>query len=141
MRYDKATILLPIANSSAFYNLSDLYKFVIMETIQLNITREKSFVGVAMPYRIIINGEEVGKVRSGGTLSVEIPNVNSTLEVSVVGNAMTFHPVKAYENLVPQYCKKGIINCVIKTKANVLGVLTSGIFQAVGRLELYVNYI
>ena len=33
-----------------------------MNTIKLNISRDKAFAGAAMPYRVIINGIEVGKI-------------------------------------------------------------------------------
>lgn len=111
-----------------------------METIKLNISRDKAFVGAAMPYRIIINGTEVGKLKIGGSMSYELQNSQSTLKVSMVGNSLTFHNIEKEAVLFPQYCKAGDINCKIRTKFNWLGYLTLGLLQAVGRTELDIEY-
>ena len=60
----------------------------------LNIERTKSFVGAAMPYRICVNGTEQGKLMIGNRLSVEIPDSNTVLKVSMVGNDLTFHKME-----------------------------------------------
>ena len=111
-----------------------------METIKLNIKRDKSMAGVAMPYRIIVNGKEITKLAIGKNYSIEIPNVQTTLKVSMVGNSMAFHKIEKVIVLFPQYCKTGIINCNITTKFNWLGFCTFGLLQAVGRTTLDVNY-
>lgn len=111
-----------------------------MEMIKLNISRDKSFVGAAMPYRIIINGKEMNKIKNGESLSFELPSIQSTLKVSMTGNSMTFHKIEKEVVLFPQYCKTGVINCRIKTKFNWLGCLTFGLFQAVGRMDLDIEY-
>lgn len=111
-----------------------------MNNIKLNVSRDKAFVGAAMPYRIIVNGEEIGKMKVGSSMSYEIPNVQSTLKVSMVGNSLTFHKVEKEVVLFPQYCKTGIIECWIRTKFNWLGFLTLGLFQAMGRTDLEIAY-
>lgn len=111
-----------------------------METIKLNITRDKAFVGVAMPYCVTVNGIEVGKMMIGNSMSYELPNTQSILKVSMVGNSSTFHKIDKEVVLFPQYCKIGIINCRIKTKVNWLGTLSLGLLQAVGRVELDIEY-
>lgn len=111
-----------------------------MKIIKLNISRDKAFVGAAMPYRIIINGKEMNKMKIGGSLSLELPCIQSTLKVSMVGNSMTFHNIEKEVLLFPQYCKNGVINCKIKTKFNWLGYLTLGLLQAIGRTVLDIEY-
>ena len=111
-----------------------------METIKLNVSRDKAFVGAVMPYRIIINGLEVGKLAYGKSVSYDIPANQSVLKVSMVGNAISVHRIEKEAVLFPQYCKTGIINCHIKTKFNLLGLLTIGFVQAIGRAELDINY-
>lgn len=111
-----------------------------MKTVKLNIRRDKVFVGAAMPYRIVINGTEVGKMKIGSTMFYELPNTQSTLNVSMVGNSLTFHKIEKEIVLFPQYCKTDIINCNIKTKFNWLGFLTLGLLQAIGRMELDIEY-
>lgn len=111
-----------------------------MENIKLNIRRDKSFVGAAMPYRIIINGTKVGKIKIGNNLSFDMPPTQSTLRVSMVGNSLTFHKIEKELVLFPQYCTIGVINCNITTKLNWLGLLSLGIIQAIGRTEIDIEY-
>lgn len=42
---------------------SKIKKTINMKTVKLTIRRDKAIVGAAMPYRIVINGAEVGKYR------------------------------------------------------------------------------
>lgn len=111
-----------------------------METIKLNIKRDNSMIGGAMPYRIIVDGKEEAKLTIGKSFSLEILKKQVTLKVSMVGNAMTFHKIEKEIVVFPQYCKTNIVNCAITTKLNWLGVLTLGLFQALGRVEINVEY-
>ena len=111
-----------------------------MDTIKLNINRDKAFVGVAMPYRVIINGTEVGKIKIGGNMSYELPDTQSILKISMAGNSLTIHKIEKEVVLFPQYCKTGVINCAVKTKFNWLGYLTLGLLQAIGKTEIEVDY-
>lgn len=111
-----------------------------MGTVRLNITRDKSFAAAAMPYRIIVNGEELATIKVGKTLSFDIPNSKSTLKIAMVGNAMSFHNIEKQVVLFPEYCKTGEIDCLITTKLNVFGVIFGGLFQPVGRAELKIVY-
>lgn len=111
-----------------------------METIKLNLKRDHSMTGGAMPYRIIVNGEEVAKLTIGKSFSLEIPKEQTTLKVSMVGNAMTFHKMEKEIVVFPQYCKTDVINCSITTKLNWIGFMTMGLLQAMGRTEISVEY-
>ena len=111
-----------------------------MNTIKLNISRDKAFVGAAMPYRIIINGKEICKLKIGKSFSMDLPNAQSALKVSMVGNSVTFHKIEKEVVLFPQYCKTGIVNCKISTKFNWIGYLTLGLLQAIGRTEIEIEY-
>ena len=111
-----------------------------MDTIKLNISRDKAFVGAAMPYRISINGEEMGKVSVGKSVSYELPSIQSTLKVSMVGNSISFHKIEKEIVVFPQYCTTGNVNCKIITKLNWLGLLTLGILQAIGKMEIEIEY-
>lgn len=111
-----------------------------MEKIKLNIIRDKSFVGAAMPYRITINGIEVAKLAIGKSFSCEIQNAPSTLKVAMVGNSLTFHKIEKEIVLFPEYSNLGIINCRITTKFSWMGFLTLGLFQAVGKIEINVEH-
>lgn len=111
-----------------------------MRTIKLNISRDKSFVGAAMSYRIYINNQEVDKLKVGNTITLEIPDHPTTIKVSMVGNAINIHPIMKEVVLFPEKSESGIIDCLITTKPNWVGILTSGLFQAVGRAELIIDY-
>ncbi len=108
--------------------------------ITLNIERKKSFVGAAMPYRIYVNGVEVGTLMNGHSLSVEIPNVQSTIKVSMVGNAMTFHKLEKEVAIFPEYQKSKCMTCTISTKLNWVGLLTMGVYQPVGNVKMSLGY-
>lgn len=111
-----------------------------MNKITLNITRDKALVGAVMPYRVVISGTEFGQLKKGKSMSCEFPNAQTSLRVSMVGNSLTFHKIEKEVALFPQYCKTGVINCYIKTKFNWIGYLTFGLLQAVGRMELEIEY-
>ena len=111
-----------------------------MKNFKLHICRDRAFVGAAMPYRIIINGVETSKLGIGKSLVIEIPNTQSTLKVSMVGNSFIFHKIEKTVVLYPQYCNNDTVNCKIRTKLNWFGFLTLGLLQAVGRVELKIYY-
>lgn len=111
-----------------------------MDTIKLNITREKAMVASAMPYSISLNNKNIGKLKNGQEMSYELPNTQSTLKVSMVGNFFTVHKLEKEVVLFPHYSKTAHITCKINTKINWLGLLTFGLFQAVGKIELNAIY-
>ena len=111
-----------------------------METITLNVSRDKSLVGAGMSYRIFINGKEVAKLRTGKNFSCQLPNEQFALRCSLVGNALAFHKMEKEAVIFPQYCVSNTVNCKLRTRFNVLGILTLGLFQAIGRTEIEVLY-
>ena len=111
-----------------------------MDQFTLNITRQKNFVGAAMPYRICVNGKEVATIKIGGNVSIQIPNQRTILKVSMVGNGMAFHRIEKEVVIFPEYSKSNVINCEIVTKANWFGVFTWGLIRAVGSAVINVNY-
>lgn len=111
-----------------------------MDVIKLNISRKKALLAATMPYRIIINGEEKYKLYVGKSCSLKMQNAQSVLKVSMVGNAINFHNIEREIVLFPQYCKTGVINCSIRTKINWVGYLTMGIFQAMAKIKIDIEY-
>ena len=61
-----------------------------MNTVKLNISRDKAFVGAIMPYCISINGEKQEKLKLGKSVSYDLPNNQSTLSVSIPGSSFGF---------------------------------------------------
>lgn len=113
-----------------------------MERIIINIKRSKSLVGAAMPYKILINNEEIVKLRNGKSFSCEIPCEQCTLKVLMcgLGNSFTFHKMEKEIVLFPRHCNMGTINCSIKTIPNWFGIMSMGIFQPIGKVELSIEY-
>lgn len=110
-----------------------------MNNVTLNVSRDRAFVGSAMSFRIIVDNNELGKIRIGEKKSFEVQNQRSVLKISMVGNALNFHKIKKEVVLFPKEDTQEI-NCMINSKINWFGALTLGILQAVGRLELTVEY-
>lgn len=106
----------------------------------LNISRQTNYVGAAAPYRIYIDGVEVTTIKIGDSVSLKIPHKQTALKVSMVGNAMSYHKIEKEIVIFPEYCKTDTINCVISTKTNWFGVLTGGLFSAVGKVNIDVQY-
>ena len=111
-----------------------------METVVLNIRRDKSLTGYAAPYRIFIDGREMTKVSSGEKVSLIIPKQKCILKISMVGNSIAFHEVKKEVALFPEHCKSGIINCYISTKMKLGGVVTFGLLRSIGEVATDIEY-
>lgn len=111
-----------------------------METVKLNISRDRSLVGIAMPFRVSVDGNEIDLFKSGEYKTLIIPYKRVVLHVSMLGNKVAFHKIYKEVVLFPQYCNSGIINCLISTKFNPLGLLTMGIFSSVGKIVIDVEY-
>ena len=108
--------------------------------ITLNISRDKAYVGAAVPYKILIKGQEVTRLFVGKSFTMEIPDEPTVLKITMVGNALAIHKIEKEVTLFPEYCKTNVIDCHIRTKAKWLGILTSGFLQAPGEVEVDVEY-
>lgn len=113
---------------------------VFMATISLNVKRKSSYIGMVMPYKIMINGIERGRVNNGCECNIDIPSEQCVLGVALVGNSFTFHKMAKEIVLFPQNNKSGIIKCEIVTSPNLVGIFTLGIFGAIGSLQLKITY-
>ena len=111
-----------------------------METIKLIIICDKAFVGAVLPYHLFINGKEMGKIKKGKNTSYELPYAQSTLKVSIPRTSL-IHKVEKEVVLFPQFCNKGIINCTIVSKLNLLGFISLGIVQPHYVISLHIEYL
>ncbi len=107
----------------------------------LTITRDRAYVGRVMPYRIKINDREVAKISCGGEVVLEVPDSPFKLEFTMVGNSMSFHPIKGFVNVEPVRSASGHMKCHLVTKPNWLGIIVSGLLFPVGRLEAKFQYL
>lgn len=113
---------------------------IINDMATIHITRDKSFVGAAMPYRIKIDGREAAKITVGGHIDMDIPTYPFRLDFEMVGNSMNFHPIRATLNIDPRHATSGHLKCHLITKPNWGGIITSGLFMPVGKLNVDFKY-
>lgn len=106
--------------------------------IKLKITRDKSVVGAAMPYRVYIDGEQKCMLLLGQTVVLDVPEKQIFLKVSMAG--MMIHKIEAEAIIYPEKCKDGIVNCTVKTKADLKGILSFALGKAPGKPEITVEY-
>lgn len=111
-----------------------------MNNILLTVIRDNSFTSAAMKYPIAVNNHGVGSLSIGQSLACHVNEEQHVLKVSVIGNNLTLHKMEKEVVLFPKYCKTGKINCYITTQINWIGMLTLGLLQAVGKIEIRVEY-
>lgn len=102
----------------------------------MHVVRKSGYVGMAVPYRIMFEGREIGAVYNGKEVTLQIPARPGTLSFEMLGNSFTLHPIKASLFVNPSQCKEGRIECVLHTRAKLAGMLSSGILGPIGVLEL-----
>lgn len=110
-----------------------------MSTIKLHLIREKKFYGSMVPLTIHINGQEVAKIKNGESISLDIPNSRSVLKLNMAWNALVLHKTTKEAVLFTDY-SYGTIECLICLKPNWMGVITNGLFETHGRIELNIRY-
>ena len=112
-----------------------------MDSVTLNIRRDGSLAGAAVPYYIFINGMEVGALAVGKKLAVQIPADKKSILVASQGkNTLMPHQIKGQVILHPEYCEKAEINCIIKTRFKIAGLASFGWLQPIGETEITVDY-
>ena len=97
--------------------------------IKLYITRNKSILGAAIPYRVFIDDVEKCKLAFGQTTSFEM--VGSSFITKKVEKKVTLHPDR---------CKSDIMTCTISTKINWLGFFSLGLLQPSCMPEIKIEY-
>lgn len=107
----------------------------------LKLTRDTSFCGIAMPYRILMDGVEVGRISVGKSLDLPMPARTFRLDIEMVGKSLTFHPVKTFVMIDPLKAESGIVKAHITTSPRWIHALTNGIWGPVGKAQVKVLYI
>ncbi len=120
-----------------------------MDTIKLNIVREKNAWAAAVPYIVCFNDMEIAKLPNGRSLSLDVPAderfvlkfITSGRDGSVMKkitphSRLTEHTVMIH----PEYCKNGSVSCVIKTRSNLIGMVSMGWLRPLVELEISVDY-
>lgn len=112
-----------------------------MEKVKLVVSRKNSFVGYAMPIRVKINGLQIGQVKVGQKLELDVPCQPLNLELDMVGNSMSIHPIKKTFVINPAQSPRGVVMVDFGVKGKMLGILTSGMAGKVGDIEADIKYI
>lgn len=112
-----------------------------MDTITLIFSRRVGITGMAIPIRVRVNDNEIGKIKVGGRLETSIPVKDCVVDLEMVGSSASFHPIKASFTLRAANCTKGVITVDFGVKANPLGLLTSGIWAKMGDIRADIKYL
>ena len=108
--------------------------------IKLYITRDKSILGSAIPYRVFIDDVEKCKLAFGQTTSFDIQPRQTVLKVEMVGSSFITKKVEKKVTLHPDRCKSDIMTCTISTKINWLGFFSLGLLQPSCMPEIKIEY-
>ena len=108
--------------------------------IKLYITRSKSILGAAIPYRVFIDNVEKCKLAFGQTTSFDIQPRQTVLKVEMVGSSFITKKVEKKVTLHPDRCKSDIMTCTISTKINWLGFFSLGLLQPSCMPEIKIEY-
>ncbi|MCM1152704.1 MAG: hypothetical protein NC328_03515 [Muribaculum sp.] len=112
-----------------------------MNKVKLIITRKSSFVGMAVPVKIKINGMLIGQLKVNQKMELDVPPVPINLELDMVGNSMSIHPIKKTIVLNPAQSLRGVVTIDFGVKAKMLNIFTSGLWGKVGEFEETVKYL
>lgn len=119
-----------------------------METIKLNIIRKKSYLGAIVPYIVFFNDIEIAKIPNGRQVSLDVPaDKKFTLTISVLNNNSIVKKMNPHSQLFskkvmihPEYCKNGVVNCIITTEANLIGTISLGWLRSMSELGVSIDY-
>ncbi len=87
-----------------------------MENIIVDVKRGVSYFGVLMPIRVLVDGIEVTRIKSGSSYQLELPVKKTNLTFSMVGNDFSKKWITVV-TINPEQCKKGYISCELTAKA------------------------
>lgn len=110
-----------------------------MENIILTISRKNSLWGAAVPIYIRIRNDKY-ELFNGKSISVEIPNQQTIIQMSLWGNAINIHKTQKETVIFPNCCKEGKIICRVSLKPNYLGVMTGGLLRSTGSILCDIEY-
>lgn len=110
------------------------------QEFQINITREKSFVGSLTSYKVCFNGTEVGSLSNGETKTFRaFDRQKFLLKVYPWGDSVSLHKMACEVEIDPTQCRTNVINCKVVTELKILGTIAP-LFSAPGKITIYVNY-
>ncbi len=86
-----------------------------MESIIVDIKRKNAFIGVVMPIKVLLDGVEVTRIKSGGSFRLELPVKTANLTFSMVGNDFTDGMNKVVL-IEPEKCERGFVSIELSVR-------------------------
>lgn len=91
---------------------------------KLTIKRKFLFYACAMPIKILINDKEVGRVKVGGTITIDVPTNMFKLKADMVGNIWNLPSLRTEIWVDPNKSKTGNIYCEMSLDASAIWTLS-----------------
>lgn len=111
------------------------------QTIQLRITRHKSFVGCAMGLTVYFDNQQIYSLSNGESAILTIPARTGYLRFRMMGSTLTPHPIQGEVFVDPTACRQGAVDCHVEISPDALGIMLGGLFRKVGDLKINLNYL
>ena len=119
-----------------------------MDTIKLNITRKKQFLSSALSYSVYFNDKEIVKLPNGRGVSLEVPaDKKFMLTVSIYKKDSLLKKLTPHSGLTsktvmihPEYCKNGVVDCIITTQIDMLGSMSFGWLRPMSEIDVTIDY-
>lgn len=111
------------------------------QTIQLRITRDKSFVGCAVGMVVYFGNTQIYSLSNGESAILSIPATPGYLRFKMMGSSLTPHPIKGEVFVDPTACRQGAVDCHIQLTPDWLGMMVGGLFRTVGHMRINLNYL
>lgn len=110
------------------------------QSIQLRVSREKSFVGCAVGMVVYFGNTQIYSLSNGETAVLTIPATPGYLRFQMMGSSMAPHPIKGEAFIDPTVCRQGIVDCHVHLTPDWLGIMLGGLLRTVGHMKVTVNY-
>ena len=111
------------------------------QSIQLRITRDKSFVGCAMGLAVFFDNTQIYSLSNGESAVLTIPARPGYLRFKMTGASVTPHPITGEVFVDSAACRHGAVNCQIHISPDWLGIMLGGLLRTVGHLKIDLNYL
>lgn len=111
------------------------------QTIQLRVTRHKSFVGCAMGLTVHFDSQQIYSLSNGESAIITIPARPGYLRFTMMGSSISPHPIQGEVFVDPTASRQRCIDCHVEISPDTLGIMLGGLFRKVGDLKINLNYL
>lgn len=74
----------------------------------LIINRKRSFIAKDMPCRVIINGQQVGVLSNGASITLPCPDKSFEISIQMDGDGIRYMPIVAQTTIKPALAPHGV---------------------------------